>query len=203
MKQSKIIGITGSISTGKSAADKIIRSYGYEIVDADEIAHEVLRKDEVKNLLKHSFGNYIIKNNEVDRDLLGRIIFKDENKRDILNNITHPFIYDEIKKNISKSKHKVVFVDIPLLIETLPDIKKYGLDIDEIWLIYASQDIQIKRLVERDNISLEYAKEKISSQMSVDEKKKYADIIIDNSYTLEDLKMSIKKEIQDLKRRVI
>lgn len=203
MKQSKIIGITGSISTGKSAADKIIRSYGYEIVDADEIAHEVLRKDEVKNLLKHSFGNYIIKNNEVDRDLLGRIIFKDENKRDILNNITHPFIYDEIKKNISKSKHKVVFVDIPLLIETLPDIKKYGLDIDEIWLIYASQDIQIKRLVERDNISLEYAREKISSQMSVDEKKKYADIIIDNSYTLEDLKMSIKKEIQDLKRRVI
>ena len=203
MKQSKIIGITGSISTGKSAADKIIRSYGYEIVDADEIAHEVLRKDEVKNLLKHSFGNYIIKNNEVDRDLLGRIIFKDENKRDILNNITHPFIYDEIKKNISKSKHKVVFVDIPLLIETLPDIKKYGLDIDEIWLIYASQDIQIKRLVERDNISLEYAKEKISSQMFVDEKKKYADIIIDNSYTLEDLKMSIKKEIQDLKRRVI
>ena len=122
-------------------------------------------------------------------------------KREVLNNITHPAIYNEIKKRIKEEKSGIIFLDIPLLIETLQSIKEYKLDLDEIWLVYIPKETQVTRLMLRDNISREYAEEKISSQISVEDKKEYADIVLNNLTNLEDLEKNIKDEIEKLKNR--
>lgn len=201
MKQSKIIGLTGSIATGKSAATNIIKSLGYEVIDADLIARDIINEENVVNDLKKNFGDDIYKNNELNREELGKIIFSNIEKRNLLNEITHPAIYNKIKEEINKSNDEIIFLDIPLLIETIDSIKKYNLNIDEIWLVYLNKDEQISRLMKRDSIDYEYAKEKIASQISVEDKKTYADVVLDNSLSIEDLEENIKNEIKKLKNR--
>ena len=200
MKQSKIIGLTGSISTGKSSSVFFISKY-YPVIDADTIAHSILEREDVIFLLKQAFGDDVVEHDRINRAVLGEIIFRDEIKRNLLNDITHPLIFDEIKKEIRQSQSDVVFVDIPLLIETLKSVKSYGLEFNEIWLIYTDPETQISRLMERDYISYEYARDKIASQMSIEEKRKYADVIINNSGSLADLERNISIEIRKLKER--
>ena len=200
MKQSKIIGLTGSIATGKSQAAKIIRSLGYPVIDADLIAREIVNDLDVSDNIKKYFGEDIYIDKVLNREKLGRIIFEDKNKRDKLNEITHPAIYRRINSEIESLKDDVIFLDIPLLIETIDNLIRYNLKIDEIWLVYVSEDIQINRLMKRDGIEYEYAKEKILSQIPVAEKKKYAKVLLDNSKSVEDLELNIKREIQKLKK---
>ncbi|MBP2024731.1 dephospho-CoA kinase [Peptoniphilus stercorisuis] len=201
MKQSKVVGLTGSIATGKSAASNIIKSLGYDLIDADKIAREIINDEDIIKNIKENFGEDIYINNNLNREKLGKIIFEDSEKRKILNEITHPKIYSKIKAYIIEGKSEIIFLDIPLLIETLSDIEKYDLHLDEIWLIYVNRETQIKRLMERDNIDYDYALEKVSSQMSVEDKLSYADVVIDNSLTKEDLEEKIKKELSNFKRR--
>ena len=201
MKQSKVVGLTGSIATGKSAASNIIKSLGYDLIDADKIAREIINDEDIIKNIKENFGEDIYINNNLNREKLGKIIFENSEKRKILNEITHPKIYSKIKAYIIEGKSEIIFLDIPLLIETLSDIEKYDLHLDEIWLIYVNRETQIKRLMERDNIDYDYALEKVSSQMSVEDKLSYADVVIDNSLTKEDLEEKIKKELSNFKRR--
>lgn len=201
MKQSKVIGITGSIATGKSSASNIIKSLGYEVIDADLIARDIVKDKNVILEIKKNFGENIYENNKLNRDELAKIIFNDKDKRKLLNEITHPKIYGTIKNKIEKSDSEIIFLDIPLLIETMDNIDKYNLKLDEIWLVYLSFENQVKRLMKRDSISYKYAVDKISSQISAEDKKKYADIILDNSETLEALEQNIKDEIKKLKNR--
>lgn len=201
MKQSKVIGLTGSIATGKSSASNIIKSLGYEVIDADLIARDIVKDKNVILEIKKNFGENIYENNKLNRDELAKIIFNDKDKRKLLNEITHPKIYGTIKNKIEKSDSEIIFLDIPLLIETMDNIDKYNLKLDEIWLVYLSFENQVKRLMKRDSISYKYAVDKISSQISAEDKKKYADIILDNSETLEALEQNIKDEIKKLKNR--
>lgn len=201
MKQSKVIGLTGSIATGKSAASSIIKSLGYDLIDADKIARDIVKDNIIKAKIKKNFGEDIYIDNTLNREKLGKIIFENSEKRKLLNEITHPEIYNKIKKYIMEGKSDIIFLDIPLLIETLSDIEKYDLHLDEIWLIYVNRETQIKRLMQRDNIDYDYALAKVSSQMSVEEKVSYADVVLDNSSTKEDLEEKIKKELLNFKRR--
>lgn len=201
MKQNKVIGLTGSIATGKSSATNIIKSLGYPVIDADLIARDIVKDEKVIKEIKSFFGEDIYNQGDLNRDRLGKIIFESLEKREVLNNITHPAIYNEIKKRIKEEKSGIIFLDIPLLIETLQSIKEYKLDLDEIWLVYIPKETQVTRLMLRDNISREYAEEKISSQISVEDKKKYADIVLNNLTNLEDLEKNIKDEIEKLKNR--
>lgn len=176
----KIIGLTGSIATGKSLVSKYLSDKGLKVIDADKMARVAVEKKEVIDKIKLAFGEDIYNGNELDRDKLGKIIFKDDSEREKLNSIMFPVIYklinDEIKRNDG-----IIFVDIPLLFENEEINRENNLFFDEIWLVYLDRDTQVERLMLRDNIDRDYAKEKISSQISVEEKKKKSDIIIDNS----------------------
>ena len=196
MSQNKIIGLTGSISTGKTQVSNYLRDRGEKVIDADLIAREVVDFGPVKEKIKEAFGNDIYKDDELDRKALGEIVFRDKEKRQVLNEIEHPEIYRIILKEVKNSKGRV-FVDIPLLFESQHLNGKYGLDFDEVWLVYVSRETQVKRLIKRDRISRGYALEKINSQMSVEDKKIMADVIIDNSGSLEN---TFKQVEENLKR---
>ena len=196
MNQNKVIGLTGSIATGKSQVSNYLRDKGIKVVDADLIARGVVDIPIVKDEIKKAFGENIYVNENLDRKKLAEIVFNNDKKRDILNDIMHPHIYKIILDEIKNSK-EIVFVDIPLLFENEKVNEKFGLKFDEIWLVYVDREIQIERLMKRDGISREYAEKKINSQISVEEKRKKADVIIDNSGTLEE---TFKQVEENLKR---
>lgn len=196
MSQNKIIGLTGSISTGKTQVSNYLRDRGEKVIDADLIARKVVDLEPVKEKIKEAFGEDIYKDDELDRKALGEIVFRDKEKRQVLNEIEHPEIYRIILEEVKNSKGRV-FVDIPLLFESQHLNEKYGLDFDEVWLVYVNREIQVKRLIKRDRISKGYALEKINSQMSVEDKKIMADVIIDNSGSLEE---TFKQVEENLKR---
>lgn len=190
MKQSKIIGLTGSIATGKSQVTKILKEMSYKVIDSDLIARDVMDDREVIEKIKKNFGENLYRDNKLDRQALGKIIFNSLEKKELLDSITHPLIYKKILEEININKDEnLLFIDIPLLIEN--GINSYEMNFYEVWLVYSDKKTQIKRLMERDNIDESYAKAKISSQMSIEDKKDYADIIIDNRGNLKDLKNQV------------
>lgn len=197
MNQNKVIGLTGSIATGKSQVSNYLKNKDIKVIDADLIARDVANYKIVKNKIKREFGEDLYKNDKLDRKKLAEIIFSRKIHRQKLNSIMHPEIYKEIKKE-SESADGLVFIDIPLLFENEDLNKKYGLDFDEIWLVYVDRETQIKRLMNRDGISREYAEEKINSQISVEEKRKKSDVIIDNSGTLEETFKQVEKNLKKL-----
>lgn len=197
MNQNKIIGLTGSISSGKSQVSNYLRDKGEKVIDADLIAREVVDLKNVKEKIKEAFGENIYVDDKLDRSGLAEIVFRDEEKRQILNEIEHPEIYRIILEEVKKSKGRV-FVDIPLLFESEELNKKYNLNFDEIWLVYVDKKEQVKRLMKRDDISEDFALKKINSQMSLEEKKKLADVIIDNSSTLSETFRQVEKNLKRL-----
>jgi dephospho-CoA kinase len=200
MKQNstRIIGITGGIATGKSTVSNIIKKLGYKVIDADIIAREVVQKGKpaYEEIVKY-FGNTIIDEfGNINRKKLGNIVFVDEKKREKLNCITHPYIMEAIKQSIYDNiNEKIIFLDIPLLIETMDKLKDYDIHLDEIWLVYVDEESQIQRLMARDNISRNEALNKIRAQMPMEMKKKYATVVIDNRGSVEELQKQVKNLI--------
>ena len=201
MKQNKkIIAITGSISTGKSTISKFIRELGYQVLDLDKIGHEILDDPEINEKVSKAFNQDFTENGKFSRKKLSKYIFKDKNDReklDKLNSILHREIFNKLNQSIEESKEKIIFVDIPLIIELMDTLDDYGFSYDELWLVYVDRNEQEKRLMLRDNISKEEARQKINTQMSIEDKKKYADEIIEN-YDLEDAKNQIQKLVKNL-----
>lgn len=201
MKQNKpkVVGITGGIATGKSTVSKIIKNLGYEVIDADIISREVVEKGKpaYRELIAY-FGDVILDEyGNIDRKELGNLIFNDEEKRKKLNSITHPYIMKAIKESIdNKKEQKIIFVDIPLLIEEMDKLRDYDIRFDEIWLVYVDEGNQIDRLMKRDRIDRTEALKKIRVQMPIEVKKKYATIVIDNRGDIKDLDEQVRRFIE-------
>lgn len=197
--KTKVIGITGGISTGKSTVTKILRKKGFKVIDADVISRAVLNIDEEAYCKVVKFFSRDILNDDktINRKLLGEKIFKDKTLRKKLNSITHPVIMKIIKEEIDLNYNEdILFLDIPLLIEIYESLDKYDIYIDEIWLIYCDKETQIKRLMKRDEITLESARLKVNAQMDIEEKKKYADKIIYNTKDKEQLEKDIENLLE-------
>lgn len=190
----KVIGLTGSIGTGKSSVSKILNEdYNIPIIDADKISKEAVQKgSRGLNKIKDVFGSdYILDNGELNRPKMASLVFNDEKARLALNNIVHPEVTDKYNYLVNKYKQrdeKYVIYDCPLLIE-----EKLNNMVDVVMLVYTSLDIQIKRIMLRDNVKKEQALMRIKAQMSTEDKMKYADIIIDNSSDFNNLKKNINK----------
>ena len=195
MNQNKVIGLTGSIATGKSQVSNYLRDKGIKVVDADLIARDLVNIPLVKDEIKKAFGENIYVNENLDRKKLAEIVFNNDKKRNILNDIMHPHIYKIILDEIRNSK-EIVFVDIPLLFENEKVNEKFGLSFDEIWFVYVDREKQIERLMKRDGISRDYAEKKINAQISVEEKRKKSDVIIDNSGTLEETFIQVEENLK-------
>ena len=193
----KVIGLTGSIASGKSTVSKKLKDLGYKVIDCDAINHEILVKDEVGYLLVvENFGTDILDENlEIDRKKLSSLIFNDSVLKEKLNQILHPVIKNRVIEEIEKIDEGMVFLDCPLLFET--DFHK----LCEINIVvYVNFDTQIHRLMQRDNITFPEALKKIYAQMSLDEKLGLADLVIDNCHSLGDLDWQIKQLLFRLER---
>lgn len=199
IQSKKIIGLTGSIATGKSEVSKNLIKKGFKVIDSDKIARDIINRKDVVKKIKKEFGENLYKSSKLNREKLAKIIFSNREKKEALDNITHPIIFDKIFEEIKNINSNIIFIDMPLLIENYIKDNLYGLKFDEIWLVYTKKDIQIKRLIIRDNIDYDYALEKINSQMDIEDKLKYADVVIDNSKTLIDLEEEIEKNLERIK----
>jgi dephospho-CoA kinase len=181
------IALTGSISTGKSTVSKILASYGFTVIDADTIAHQML--DEQHQKIGEMFGTNIVHNKKVDRKTLGAIVFADVSKRKKLEALLHPLIFDRIKQ-LSKEEDRLkkpYLIDIPLFFEN----GRYP--IEKSLVVYANKEAQLERLMQRDGYSKKEALSRIETQMDIEEKRKRATYVIDNSGDLNHLQNECKK----------
>jgi len=192
----KTIAITGSIATGKSTVIEIIKNLGYEVLDADKIAHELMEEGQINyRAIVDYFGPYIVdKKNKIDRRALGQVVFNDKEKLEKLNQLTHPNIFKEIERRIESSQEKISFLELPLLYE-LRVKDELAMDFDEVWLVYVDEKTQLKRLVERNQIDEKEAKKLIASQMAIEEKRRLADFIIYNDSSKEATREQIVKKL--------
>ena len=197
-----VAGLTGSIATGKSTVSGILKELGAFIVDADRAAHEVvLPGTKAFNEIVRIFGKQILqKSGEIDRERLGSIIFNDSAMRSILEEVVHPEVMRSMDEQICSIKSDfpdaVVILDVPLLIET-------GMHkgVSEVIVVYCPEDMQIKRLMIRDNISREEALAKVRAQISIEEKRRYASVLIDNSASRENTRRQVKNTYIRIKEK--
>ena len=190
-----IIGITGSIACGKSLVSNYLQEKGYTIIDADKIGHMALENDEVKKQLVNKFGKSILKDNEVNRVTLGKLVFENNENLKELNNIIHPQIRKNISEQIQVHKNeKLVFVDVPLLFEA-----KFDDLVEKIIVVSLDDKIQLERLMNRNSLSKEEALQRIKSQIPVREKEKLGDYVVDNSFTQENTYNQVDRILKKLK----
>lgn len=197
----KIIGITGGIATGKSTVTRIIQDKGYKVIDADKIAKNLMKKGSSSyEKTLECFGEDILKESgEIDRKILGEKVFSNPKLLKILNNITHPFIFAEIKSQLKQNcGENAIFLDIPLLFEEYDNVLKYGIHFDEIWLVFANGDTQIDRLMQRDGLAKKEAIKRIDVQMPIDIKKERSNRIIYNLESISELKKYINLLLENL-----
>jgi len=194
-----LIGLTGGIASGKSKVSAFLKSCGAVIIDADEIAREiVLPYKPAWEQIVNKWGKEILKlDGTVDRFKLGSIVFSNYEELAYLNNITHPEIIKEIKKRISYEDAETInILDAPLLIEAgLFDM------VDQVWLVSVNEETRIIRLMDRDKLSFDDAKKRIRAQMPLEEKKKYAHLIIDNNGLWKDTECFLQHALARLKEK--
>uniref|UniRef100_A0A8B9FDD0 Dephospho-CoA kinase domain-containing protein n=1 Tax=Amazona collaria TaxID=241587 RepID=A0A8B9FDD0_9PSIT len=176
-----LVGLSGGIASGKSTVVTVLRELGCAVIDADVIARQVVQPHlKAYQQIVHHFGTEILlENGEINREALGSIIFSQPEKRQLLNSITHPEIQKEMLKQILKYfvlGYRYVILDIPLLFETnrLTKFMKYTV------LVYCPR-AQLSRLMQRDGLAQAEAEARIRSQLPLDEKRRFATHIIDNS----------------------
>ena len=182
-----VVGLTGNIGCGKSSLSDIFRAEGIKIIDADIIARQIYEDEKLLSKVYETFGNGI-KNEDgsLNRKALGRIVFSDDEKLIQLNKLTHPVIRQKVSDEIEEYKsqnEEIVILDAALLVES-----DYLNFIDKLLVVTCKENIQIERIIARDNCSIEEALGRIKSQMSQENKVKYADYVIDNSATLSELR---------------
>lgn len=182
------IAITGNIASGKTTVQKLIEEFGYKMLDTDIAGHILL--DECPEV-KYEFKDYDIldEKGKISREKLGKIVFSDEVLKQKLENILHPLIRESINKFFTDNREEnFVFVGIPLIFEAnMQDM------FDKIILVYTNDEIRIKRLIDRNNYTEEYAKLRMNCQNSQDEKKGLVDFVLYNNGSLDDLKSSVSK----------
>ncbi len=192
----KVIGLTGGIASGKSTVSELLSVFGFKVVDADKAAREAVKKGS-KGLaqVREVFGDEAIdENGEMNRRYMGDLVFNHPEKRLELNAIIHPIvreIMEEEKQEYLKQGYNVI-MDIPLLFEN-----ELENTVDEVWVVYTSESIQMDRLMQRNNLSLEDAKARVYSQISIDKKSRMADHVIDNLGDKLELKQNLERLLEE------
>ena len=189
----KIIGLTGGIGSGKSTAAKILAEFGAKVIDADKVAHEVFNPGtEGLQVVVETFGEGVLDSNgEIDRKKLGEIVFRDSSALATLNEIIPPRAYELTKSQLEEFRKQgveVVILEVILLVEA-------GWDhlVDEIWVTVSSEDTVVKRLQESRGLTKEEILTRIHAQTPNEERIKYADVVIENDGSHEELKKKLSE----------
>ncbi len=197
IKKKKVIGLTGGIATGKTLVSNMFKELGAYIIDADVVARQIVEKGSpVLKEIEKVFGKEVfLPDGSLNRRRLREIIIKDKNKRELLNSITHPAIIEKENRLVREADSSLIIVDAALLIES-GSYKRFK----EIILVYAPFEVQLKRLIERDGMSEKDAVSFIKTQMSIEEKKKFATYIIDNSNGVDYTRKQVEELYETLQK---
>lgn len=195
---SKIIGLTGGIASGKSTVVATIRKAGYQVIDADAVVHDLQAKGgKLYQALVDYFGREILDDEgNLHRPTLSRLIFESEEALRISSELQDQIIREELafRRDELAQTEDVFFMDIPLLIE-----RGYQDWFDAIWLLYVDKEIQIQRLMARNQYSRKEAEQRIGAQMPLEEKISFADVLLDNNGSVADLEEKAQALLQQLK----
>ncbi|MFC4801050.1 dephospho-CoA kinase [Neobacillus sp. GCM10023253] len=188
---SLVIGLTGGIASGKSTVSNMLKEMNITVVDADVEARLAVDKGEPAYLkIIAEFGqDILLENGEIDRQKLGAIIFYQEEKRQLLNQIVHPEVRKRMMEKIQKAsenQEEVIILDIPLLFES-----KLTFMVEKTILVYVDRETQLKRLMQRNQLSEADAQARVNSQMPLAEKVKLANAVIDNNGSIEETKKQL------------
>jgi len=194
-----IIGLTGSIASGKSTVSQLLKEKGYAIIDADIVARLVVEPG--SNTLKeitNQFGSEVLHaDGTLNREALGTMIFHNPVKRKQLNELMHPAIRNEMLKQRDEMKNQgleTIIMDIPLLFES-----RLQHFVEKILVVSVSEEIQLERLIKRNSLSKEEAEIRIKSQLPVSEKEKGADAVIYNNGSIEESKIQLERILKEWK----
>ena len=194
----KIIGLTGGIASGKSTVATELRKQNVPVFDADEVSRNAVAKgSKGLALVAEAFGaEYLTADGEMDRAKISQLVFSDKEALKTLEGILHKIVWDEAEAFLAEAreqKAKLAVLDVPLLIET-----KWHERVDLVWLVAVSKEQQIKRAMIRSGMTEEEVKARIAAQMSLEDKKKFADVALDNSGALEETLEQVHKELAKL-----
>ncbi|MDN9008458.1 dephospho-CoA kinase [Brevibacillus laterosporus] len=198
-----ILGLTGGIASGKSTVAAMLRERGVTVIDADLIAREVVEvgKPAYKGIVKYFGTSVLDETGALNRAVLGEIIFSDREKRMVLNEIVHPEVRKEMRLQATLAQERgerLVFMDIPLLYES-----KLTYMVDRVVVVYVPESVQFIRLMERDEFDEEQAKKRLRAQMSIEEKRKLANYVIDNQGSRSDTQKQVDELVTSLLAEII
>lgn len=190
------IGLTGGVGSGKSTVSSYMHELGIPVIDGDKLAREaVIPGSRAMAEMRKAFGPHIfLPDGSLNRLKMGEIVFNDEEKRQKLNSIIHPFIWHRTREELIRAQEEefpVVVLDMPLLLEI-----SWQLRVEEVWLVEVPLEVQIARVISRDGFTREQVMERIGKQMPTTNKMNYADVIIDNSRSVEDTRRQVREALK-------
>jgi dephospho-CoA kinase len=198
-----LLGVTGGVASGKTTVVRMLEQLGAPVIDFDLLSRDVVEpgKPAWKEIVAYFGEQVLLEDRTLDRKKLSEVVFRDMEKRKKLEGFIHPRVFEEfirlVKEVTSKDPNVIIQVDVPLMIEI-----NLQYVFHKVLLVYMPEEMQIERLIKRDRISQEMARNMIRSQLPIEEKKGYADFIVDNSGTLEETRRQVEeiwgklKEIQ-------
>jgi len=196
-----VIGLTGGVASGKTTVSEVLREEGATLIDADQIARELVQpQTPAWQEVVRAFGNEILdRDGSIHRQKLASLIFSNPRQRSLLNRILHPRIKEEIGRRLKGIRETdpqaIVVIDSPLLIET-----GRHRDMDKVIVVVCTEAQQIERLKRRNQLSEEQARAMLSSQMSLEEKTTVADYVIGNEGSPEETRQKARNVFKELKR---
>lgn len=189
-----ILGITGGICSGKSSVSQIFKNFGIEVIDADFIAKKISEEPKNINEIVKIFGKNVVKNGILKRGKIREIAFSNPEMLEKLNKLLHPQIIKRFEDEKKKHINKLMCFDIPLLFEL-----KLEYLCDKTLVIGIDKELQLERVISRDNCSREIAEKIVASQLSLSEKIDKADFLIMNNGTLEELEEKVTRIYKKIK----
>ena len=196
-----LVGLTGGIASGKSLVAKVLKDLGAHIIDADKIVHELLEPGQQawKEVLAYFGIGIQLPGGTIDRRKLGEVVFSDPRKREWLNCCLHPKVFEvyttQVRHLSARQPDAIVVFDAALLIET-----GYHKKMDKVIVVYADEEHQLKRLLERDRFTHDQAMARIRSQMPLGEKRPHADYVIENTGNRKETERQTREIFERLKK---
>jgi dephospho-CoA kinase len=194
-----IIGLTGGIGSGKSTVAEIFLKNGFFVIDADMVSREVVEPGSaVLSEITEEFGDHVLdETGQLDRGRMAEIVFKNPEKRKILENLIHPAIIESILSKVRNSDSKKVIISAPLLIES-----GININCDLVVVVTAPGELCLERAVKRDNLNRDHVESRIRSQMKDDERRVYADFLVENDSSFENLESVVNDLIVRINKMI-
>lgn len=189
------IGLTGGVGSGKSTVSSYMRELGIPIIDGDGLAREAVKPgSSAMEEIRRVFGDEIfLPDGNLDRQKMASIVFRDEDKRQVLNGIIHPYVWHRTSEELLRCQEEgqdVVVLDMPLLLEI-----SWQLRVESVWIVEIPEEEQIRRVISRDGMTREQVMDRIGKQMPTASKLNYADVVIDNSRSVEYTRQQVREAL--------